>query len=274
MLFMLLLVCLWITGYDAGLADVLALSVAAGSISTLSGGLLLSREIRSPSGSEQVHKIDVLRIAFPFLVTNLTLYVLNQTDIWIVGVFHPEEDVALYGAAIRLMTFVAIPLQVINSVVPPMIARMHGQGEKVVLQRTLQTAATLAAIPALSVVGVFTLFGQQILRVVYGDYYAGGATVLALICVGQLVNVWAGSCGQTLMMTGHQTTMMVITVLCSGLTLAFRLAVVEPYGIVGVAAVTTVGLVLQNLLMLISVKRQVGIWTYSDFSIKSIRSLF
>lgn len=273
-LFMLLLVCLWITSSDADLSHVLTLAVVAGGISTLSGGVLLSREMRSPSISGQVHKIDVLETAFPFLITNLTLYVLNQTPIWIVGAFLPEEEVALYGAAVRLMTFVAIPLQVINAVVPPMIARMYGQGEKALLERALRTTATLAGIPALAALGGFTLFGQQILGIVYGEYYAGGATVLALISVGQFVNVWAGSCGQTLMMTGHQTTMMVITVLCGGLTLAFRLAAVRPYGIVGVAAVTTVGLILQNVLMLLSAKRQVGIWTYSDFSLKSIRNLF
>ena len=273
-LFMLLLAGLWVARHRAGLANVLVLSTAAGGISTLAGGVLLTRQMGNSSAGEQIASSYVLGVAFPFMVTNLTLYVLNQTDIWIVGMFRPEEEVALYGAAIRLMTFVGIPIQIINAVVPPMIARMYGQGEKAALERALRTASTLAAIPALAALGGLTLFGQRILSMIYGSYYARGAAVLALLSVGQVVNALAGSCGQALMMTGHQTTMMTITVFCSSVTLAGRLLAVQRYGVAGVAAVTTAGLVLQNVLMLLFARRKAGVWTCCDFSARSIRNLF
>jgi O-antigen/teichoic acid export membrane protein len=40
------------------------------------------------------------------------------------GAFRPHTEVAVYGAASRLVILVAMPLVIVNSVVPPLIAGM------------------------------------------------------------------------------------------------------------------------------------------------------
>jgi O-antigen/teichoic acid export membrane protein len=108
-------------------------------------------------------------------------------------------------------------------------------------------------------------FASPILGLVYGNYYREGAVVLALLSIGLLANVCAGSCGITLAYTGHQKMLMVITIAVSTATLIAMLATVEPYGIVGVAMSRSAGLVVQNAIMLLVVKRKTGMWTHVGF---------
>jgi O-antigen/teichoic acid export membrane protein len=105
--------------------------------------------------------------------------------------------------------------------------------------------------------------GKPLLGIIYGDFYREGAIVLALLSLGQIVNVWAGSCGLTLMMTGHQRTMMGITVACGFFVVAGAIWLVEGYGAAGVAAAAALAMILQNITMVLFAKQNTVVWTYA-----------
>lgn len=269
-----LLVALWVWRRDSSLTEAVIISIVAGTATVIIAGLILLQRIRILSGNEQMSSKQVLIAAFPQLVTNLTLFATTQAGLWIMGAFRPQEETAIYGAALRLVVLVNMPMVIVNSVVSPMIAEMYAQKKKKELEATLQTTATLAGIPAFTALGAFLLLGRLILGMVYGKYYAGGATVLAVLSTGQLINVWSGSCGLTLIMSGHQRTMMKITVVCGILNAAGAMWLVSGYGGTGVAAATASATILQNLLMLLLAKRKTGVWTHARFSILTSRQIF
>lgn len=159
-----------------------------------------------------------------------------------------------------------MPLLIVHLVVMPLVAEMYAQGRRTELERTLRSMATLGSIPASLVLATFVLLGGPILGLVYGDYYRTGATVLALLSLGQLVNVWTGCCTTTLMMTGHQLAMMTITMVCGSLTIVAILLVVGPYGSTGVAVATAAGLGLQNILMWLGARAATGMWTHAGLA--------
>jgi O-antigen/teichoic acid export membrane protein len=84
-----------------------------------------------------------------------------------------------------------------------------------------------------------------------------------LLSVGKLVNVWTGSCGMTLIMTGHQTPLMRITIVTSVLTVIGAILAVGRFGMVGVAAVVSGGTVAQNLAMWLAARSYCGLWTHA-----------
>jgi len=267
----LLTVCLgslWLLERESTLTTVLLLAVGSGLASALLAGSLLRRKIMHLNSQYREHRMEVkevMLVAWPLLITSVTLFVLTQADLWVLGVFRPQEEVAVYGAAVRLVTLVAMPLFIVNSVVPPLIAEMYAQGKKRELERTIRATATLAGIPALLVLVLFIFVGSSIMGLVFGDYYRGGAAGLELLSIGQLANVWAGSCGLTLLMTGRQVIMMALTIACGVITVAVALGVVEQYGAVGVAVAAATGLVLQNVSMWLAVRFTVGMWTHIGF---------
>lgn len=265
----LLLLLLMIFRGEASLATVMVLAVASGATSTLLAGLLLRRRVASlpdDKSEAQFSGSQMMKAAGPLLITTLALFALGQSSIWIAGAFLEQEEVALYGAAFRLMLYVAVPLQIASMVAPPMIAEMYSQGRTEELQRTLRAVATTAGIPAFLLLTVFILFGGPIMSLIFGEYYREAAILLVLLSLGQMVHVWAGAGGQVLMMTGHQTTMMMATLITGLLTVAVAIWAVQQYGTIGVASAAAGGIFLQKMVMLFVVRKKVGVWTHAGIT--------
>jgi O-antigen/teichoic acid export membrane protein len=126
-----ILVLLWVRSTETSLATVLLVCIGSGSVSVVLSLWLLYGKVSSLGPSEGAQEEDeepvsakeVLEDAIPFLAIALTSFVLLSADIWILGFF--DEEVAVYGMASRLVTFVAMPLLVVNLVLPPIVAEMY-----------------------------------------------------------------------------------------------------------------------------------------------------
>ena len=119
----------------------------------------------------------------------------------------------------------------------------------------LPSAATLIA---------FLLLGSPILGLAFGDFYRDAWPVLAILSIGQLVNVWVGSCGYLLVMTGHQRDMMRISTISCAVSTVGGLLAVREYGLVGVAIATAMGMIVQQTLMLLMARKRCGVWTHAS----------
>ncbi len=260
---------LWLLEGEADLAVVILLAVGSNLVSVILAAVLLYRRVASfPSGSEADSTMGfgkIIRIGLPLMVFNMSLLVLSQgwVDLWILSAFHPEEVVAVFGAAARMGVLVAMPILVVNSVVSPLIAQMYAQGRQQELEHALRAAATLAAILAFVALLGFVMLGGPILGLVFGDYYRAGAMALALLSIAQFVNVWVGPSGIFLTMAGHQTAAMVITIAGGLVMIVAGIGLAGPYGATGVAAATAAGVIVTNVSYWLVVKRKTGIWTHA-----------
>ena len=207
----------------------------------------------------------MLRVSLPLCVTTAIVLLLQQADIWLVGAFESSQDVAIYGAAARLMFIVSVPLFMVNAVIQPMVAEYYSQRRLDELQKLMRVAATVAAMPALAALACAIVFAAPGLRLLYGDTYMAGAGVLVVLALGQMVNVWTGSCGIFLMMTGHERTLMTLTALTGFVTVALMAALVGPFGILGVAIGSALGVSLQNAVLWFAAGRLTGVWTNMGF---------
>jgi O-antigen/teichoic acid export membrane protein len=243
------------------------LIIIAGSmvVSGAIGAMALGKKVSTLENSGRVGLGEVLHLALPIFATNLFVFFLNYADLWILGMFLGTEDVAVYGVACRLAVIISLPLSIVNAVVPPVIVEMYTHRNYSALETLLRNVATVAAVPSLVVTAVFILFGPIVLRVTFGDYYVAGATVLAVLSVGQMANVWTGSCGYVLMMTGGQNALMWITVVCGACYVAVAFVVARNYGVFGLSACRAAVFALQNLLALLLVRKSLGIWTHARF---------
>jgi len=275
----MLLACLALlgltSGWDTDLRTVMLASIGSGAASSLLAAVFLHKRISSlgmQGADDPISTKDTLRDALPILLISLTSFVLlSAADIWILSIFRPSEEVGLYGAAARLVTLIAMPLLITNLVLPPIIAEMYAQGRTGTLERTLRSFSTLSGLPSLLVLIMFMLLGGPILRVVYGSGYQSAAMVLVVLSAGKLAAVWAGSCGAVLQFTGHQGSMLRVSLLTSPLFIFGALLVVRAYGPVGIASVTAAIAVLQNATMVLVAKRKTGMWTHVSLSPSRLR---
>jgi O-antigen/teichoic acid export membrane protein len=273
-----LVALIWVKSGETDLQTVMLVSIGSGSVSVLLSGWLLWGKVSSLGSKvaeeEPVSPKEVLDDAIPFLVIALTAFVLLSSDIWILGVLGTNEEVAVYGAASRLVTFVAMPLLIVNLVLPPIVAEMYAQGKTARLERTLRTFSTLAGVPSLLVLVGFMLLGGPIMGLVYGKpIYQSGTAVLVLLILSaaKLVAVWSGSCGLVLQFTGHQTSMLRVSLLTSPLFFVVAILATWRYGPVGVASAAALTTTVQNVIMVLLAKRKTGMWTHVMFSLSPLR---
>ncbi|KAB2839850.1 MAG: oligosaccharide flippase family protein, partial [Burkholderiales bacterium] len=205
--------------FDLSLAQTVSLQVFSTVLCLLLGGWLLISVADEFRGEGTVSTRQILSISLPVFIVNLLTEAMTNCNLWIVGAMLSTIDVALFGAAWKLVMLIAVPLALVTMTVQPVIAELHARSEKDTLERAIRGVATVAAAPAVVVLLVFTFAGDRVLSLVYGESYASADVVLAILSVGQAVNALTGPCSQVLFFTGHERTLMKITFLSSLITI-------------------------------------------------------
>lgn len=266
---------LWASTGRASLREVLLISVLASLGSAAVSAVLLSQRVKTLGDEESgaIRNREILLMAWPLLITNVAYFVFSQVDLWILGIFKPEQ-VAIYGAASKLLILVSASMLVVNAIVPALIAEQYALGNKSKLEHVLRLTATCAGIPVLVFLLVFVVFGSQLLGLLYGDYYESGAESLVLLSLGQIVAAWSGSSGLALVMTGHQTTIMKVAILSGVITVVLALLLVANFGAVGVAAASAMGISFQSMVLWLKAREQTGLWTHMRYISTEELSLF
>lgn len=237
-------------------------SMAVGNVANAAAALLVLWGQIKPAETRLTRR-RLLADGLPYLLTSFGGFLLSPADIWILGVATVESQVAGYAAAARLVRLVMTPLILVNYVVSPMIARLYAQGEKERLHRTLRNAATVLTIPAVLLLFPLVLFSTRLMSSVYGQQYGSAGILLSIMTVAQVVNVWSGSCGITLQMTGHQRVMTVITLSAGAATCLLGVVAAWRYGALGLAYVYALSHITQNIIRLVAARRLTGIWTHA-----------
>jgi O-antigen/teichoic acid export membrane protein len=202
----------------------------------------------------------VARTSVPMMVHGLAAATRNTLDIWFLGAFVGAADVGVYGAMIQAAGLLALLLAMVNLVLPPMLASMYAAGRLADLEELMRRVSTLTAWTVGALLLGFVLFGETLIEILFGAPFQRGYGALLWLALGQAVNVAAGSPGWLLQMTGHQTTLMRITLASIVVKLALSWVAVA-WGMQGIAAVTFLVTAGQNLATTLLAHRLVGVRT-------------
>lgn len=205
-------------------------------------------------------------MAWPFWISNAAMIMLVNAEIWILGYLRTPEEVAAFGLVARLAILVSFPLLIVNSVLPPLISELHASKDIDKMERMLRGAAGLTTILSLVLFFVLLIFGGWLSELLFGSYYAGNWNILMILACGWLVHVWAGSGGFVLSMTDNQHTMMRISLVVGAITILLGILLTSRYGGLGMAIASTTGIILQNALMLLFIRKKIGIKIYAGTS--------
>ena len=190
---------------------------------------------------------------------------LTQIDLYVVSATLGGLAVARYGAASRVAVLLALPLAAVNLALPAVVAELHARHDLARLEAVLRSTAAAATVIAAAVTAAVALFGSDVMRLVFGAGYGHAGTVLLILCIGQLGNVACGSCGLTLVMTGHQRTAAKVAVVAIVLALPLVIVGVHVDGIEGAALAAAAVNIAYNLALVRAVRSKVGVRTEASF---------
>lgn len=207
----------------------------------------------------------ILRSGPLLLTTQLLALLVTQSDVWIFGMVATPEDIARYGLAARLAQLVSLPHLVLGGVLPPMMAVAIREQRQPQLQRVVRASVAAATLPSAALAAWFALLGGTTLALVFGGYYAAAAPSLAILALGNVVNVACGPCSQMLIMAGHQRALNLITLGSCLFCLGLGALAAAYLGAVGVACVYALGLSLQGVAGASASRRLTGVKTHAGF---------
>ncbi len=251
---------------DSSLQQVILITLASLFITIIIGGFKLLNFYKKTMFVEGIDFKGTLKISLPLFLATAAVPCVAEMHIWILGAISTEDDVAIYGAAFRVAKFVIIPLLIVNSVIPPMIAQLMARGESNKVEEVLRTTAVIAGIPSIVIVLVLGLFSTDVMRLIYGGFYGSGGFILLILLSAQAINSLTGSPGVLLMMSGHQSIVMKFALLSGICGVLLTYILVFQYGGLGVSIGVATGMVMHNLGMWMYAKYRMNIRTHMGIS--------
>ena len=258
----------WTLGAPITMGRVLLIALGAAALAIVIGGFWLRRHLaRLGDRGAPWPAFEILRHGPPFVGVRLSFWLLMNADLWLLAMFRPAAEVAIYGAASRIALLAGTPLTIANAALAPAIAELHSRGQRERLEKVVRAAATFAALPSLALVLVLALFGDRLLALLFTDAYRAGYPVLLCLAFGQWLHVGFGSCALSLAMTGHQQDVMIVSMLTAAAAILAFYLVAAPYGALGVALVVVTSLGLYNLVLTLLARKRLGIRTWMTLSV-------
>lgn len=199
-----------------------------------------------------------IQSSLPLMLIGGMLVINSHTDIIMLGAIKGTKVAGIYNVANSYAGLISFFLVSVNSVLSPTIASMYAEGNMLKLQHKVTISARFIIFLSLPIVIILFFFGKVCLTI-FGSEFIYGLNSLKILCIGQIINVSAGSVGVLLNMTGHER----VTAMGFGIgaisNLILNAALIPILGMIGAAIASSISMALWNLILAIKVYKLIGI---------------
>lgn len=208
-----------------------------------------------------------------FFVTGFAGYSQAILGVIVAGWFLSSSDLGVFRSSQQAALLIGFVLIVINSVFPPRFASLYHNGKLTELSEMARKGSAIGMIVA-GPLTLFCLIAPEIVLGLFGDGFNDGEMLLRIMVVAQFFNVATGSVCFLLNMTGNETLMRNIAIVCNVIGLLSLFTLVPLFGPLGAAVSVAFILFAQNAIALLFVWKRLGIWMLPSlkFSNRFLRS--
>jgi O-antigen/teichoic acid export membrane protein len=221
--------------------------------------LMWHRQIKGAWGSLRFKNNELWRASSNLWAASTMSLMVQWSGVLIAGALVSSSEVAYLTAAQRTAMLTSFVLMVVNMVVAPRYALLWKENKLNEIQRLAKWSTRGMVALALPVIIVMLVMPDFIMGL-FGDEFVVAGNLLAIMAIGQFINVATGSVGFLLNMSGHERDFRRVTMFAGPLTIILSYFFIVQWGVIGAAIATAVGLSLQNLGALFMVRKRLGFW--------------
>ena len=174
---------------------------------------------------------------------------LSRANEWIGLILLTSAAGAAISGIYRVAFQVTLLFQLVNVsfavMVGPRIAAAAARKDSAAVKHTVRTAGALGTLICLPLFVPITIWPEPILEL-FGPEFGIGADALRILAVGHLINVAFGPVGAALTMMKEERSVFVIELFATALAVGVTIIALPAYGMLAVAAGSTVGSVVRN----------------------------
>ena len=190
--------------------------------------------------------------SYPIAISSCAIFLLSSFDIFFLKTYWGNDMVAKYSIGVKIMTIIAMIIQMINVNSSTKIAYFYSQQNHLELQNTCKNAARTIAFFSIPIVTLIYIFSSFIVNL-FGANYAESKNAMIILVLCQGLGALCGVSAIYLNMTERQKIFQIILIFAVVLNYILNFVLTPLYGMIGSAYAFAITLILWNLIVLIYV---------------------
>jgi O-antigen/teichoic acid export membrane protein len=199
-----------------------------------------------------------LGTAMPIILVWGLYTLLTSTDVLLLKQFRPEQEVAHYYAAAKVLALVSIIYFAVAAATAHRFTAFHVAGDREGLARFTASTVRWVFWPSLALSLVIMALGRPLLMLFGADFVAG-YPVLLILALGMIARASVGPAERLLNVLGHQRACAVAYAAAFAFDMGACLLLAPAYGAVGAAMATAGAFMMEAALLFIIAKRGLGL---------------
>ena len=205
------------------------------------------------------HLKNLFTFSFWVFLSGSGALIFAYADTILVGYFLSTADVGLYQIAVQFTAAATFTTMALRTTLYPKISRWHAEGKTGFIRYSLSRAFTYSLLLAVPVAVGGWILGERLLYFFYGAGFAEGASVLAVLLLVQVVNVFMFLQTMSLSAMGRPKESFYATGTAAVVNIALDLTLIPLMGIEGAAVATLITMLVNAAVAYRYLSRQVPV---------------
>ncbi len=239
-------------------------ALAATYLTTLGQFLLVNRGLtrRYDKGERKIDFNAWIKVALPIFFIEGFGFLLTNSDVIVVGIYLPPDQVGVYFAAAKTMALVQFVFFAVKAAATPRFSSLFAEDDRLGLAGFAGTAARWSFWPSLAVGAVVLMLGEVLLGL-FGSAFTAGYVLMVILFAGNMAKAVVGPAEMLLTMAGRQKLCVGVYVVALGCNIGLNMTLIPIWGLAGAATATAAAMAVEALLLHIAVRRALGIVVFA-----------
>jgi len=199
-----------------------------------------------------------MKFSLPVFLVDGIGFLLTNSDVVVVGLYMPPDQVGVYYAAAKTIALVQFVYFSVKAAAAPRFSAIMAAGDDDALASFAGQAARWAFWPALGV-GLCVLALGEFLLSLFGSTFTSGYILMVILFAGILTKASIGPGEILLSMAGKQKLCVMLYTVTLAANIALNVTLIPHFGLIGAASATASAMVVEAILLHIAVRRVLGI---------------
>lgn len=197
--------------------------------------------------TEKITHLDIVKKSYPMSISAMAIFLLMTFDVIFLKKYWGSQTVAYYNVAIKIMTIVAMIINVVNVNLSSKVAEYFYGNNTEELKRTLKNSARL--IFALTFpLSVLICFNSSFILSFFGQEYIVASQALIILILGQGLCAFFGLAPIYLNMTGRQKIFQRILLAAVFVNFLLNRILIPNYGLIGASIAFSTSMFFWNII--------------------------
>lgn len=254
-----MLLAVWI-GEPRTAVTAMTAALAATYVTTLFQFIRITWRLRRNygRGALRFSMLPWMKFSLPIFLVDGIGFLLTNSDVVVVGLYMPPDQVGVYYAAAKTIALVQFVYFSVKAAAAPRFSAIMAAKDDDALAAFAGQAARWAFWPALGV-GLCVLALGEFLLSLFGSAFTSGYILMVILFAGILTKASIGPGEILLTMAGKQKLCVALYAVTLAANIGLNLTLIPHFGLVGAASATAGAMVVEAVLLHITVRRVLGI---------------